>query len=282
MKRVRWLCLAAILVCAGTLLAAATFAGVNPTAISPGSGVGTMVSGACPTFSWGAVPGAESYELVTYQVENELAAGVSPADLKQLWRVTLPGSALSWTPPVDECFAHGGSYAWAIRAVVGGEASSWSEASLFTVEKAPSGEEVRKMMALMRHYLGERGNGAGATASAAGREGLATKKSATSKRHASDSGPAMAERKGVGAKLNSVSRKSSAPLLGTPSLSVDANIALGASSNLFKNGRVLLWNDTSGNAAFGDSALASVSGTATYDTAIGNGALEFATGGSYP
>jgi len=282
MKGLRWLGFAATLASAGALLAVAAFAAEGPRAISPGSGVGTLVAGACPTFSWGAVPDAESYELVTYEVQDGLGARVSPADLRQLWRVTLPGSASSWTPPANECFAHGGSYAWAIRAMVGGKAGAWSEANLFTIEKAPSAAEVRKMMALMRHYLGERGGAAGSGVSAEAREDAAKKDSAVSKSRARHAHPATAGVRVAGEGLGSLSKKPSAPVLGTPSLSVDANVALGASSNIFKNARVLLWNDTSGNAAFGDSALASVSGTATNDTAVGNGALEFATGGSYP
>ncbi|HKI85402.1 MAG TPA: tail fiber domain-containing protein [Thermoanaerobaculia bacterium] len=64
------------------------------------------------------------------------------------------------------------------------------------------------------------------------------------------------------------------PPLGTPSLSVDGNIALGATNNLFKGGKAFMWDDTVGNFALGRSALASVRGYASENTAVGTGALE--------
>jgi hypothetical protein len=72
----------------------------------------------------------------------------------------------------------------------------------------------------------------------------------------------------------------SVPSLGSPSLTVDANVALGAASNLFKAGSVFLWDDTTGNTALGRLALSSATGTAVGNTAIGREALRDTVAGA--
>ncbi|HKI85403.1 MAG TPA: hypothetical protein VKA53_01535, partial [Thermoanaerobaculia bacterium] len=140
--------LVAALMGSGTLSAETT-----PLAVSPGSASGTEIAAACPTFSWSAVSGANGYQIVAYQVAKGTSPSTNPQELKQLWTVTLPGSVHIWTPPVGQCFAHGGRYAWAVRALVGTTPTNWSNANLFSVERAPSAEEVRAAIATLRRYL---------------------------------------------------------------------------------------------------------------------------------
>ena len=46
------------------LAAAAVAAGSQPVAVSPGTPTGALIGDTCPTFSWGGIPEAWSYELV--------------------------------------------------------------------------------------------------------------------------------------------------------------------------------------------------------------------------
>lgn len=52
----------------------ATEADRRPVAVSPGSATDTLIGDACPTFVWGAVPGARADELVVYRVEDDSEA----------------------------------------------------------------------------------------------------------------------------------------------------------------------------------------------------------------
>jgi hypothetical protein len=69
----------------------------------------------------------------------------------------------------------------------------------------------------------------------------------------------------------------SAPVLGSPSISVSANVALGADSNVFKDGVVFLWDDDAANTALGREALGSAVGTTVSNTAVGHQALASTT-----
>jgi hypothetical protein len=73
-----------------------------------------------------------------------------------------------------------------------------------------------------------------------------------------------------------------APSLGAPSLTVGGPLALGAASNIFKDGQVFLWDDEAGNSALGRQALASATGSATGNTAVGWGALQSTIEGAQP
>ncbi|HKI87264.1 MAG TPA: tail fiber domain-containing protein, partial [Thermoanaerobaculia bacterium] len=284
MKSFRWTLLAVTAIACGLALTISVSAGERPEAVSPGNGSGTVIAGACPSFSWGAVAGATSYELVTYQVPEGLSAKASPSDLKELWRVTVPGSARSWTPPANRCFSHGGSYAWAVRAVVDGQPGTWSEANLFTIEKAPSAEEVRGTIAELRRYLVVSRTRRAGTRGAESK--LRTRSSATPRATPTALRARMADggiRRAAGAAeraggLHSLKSASGTPSLGTPSLTIDSSLSLGSSSSVFKNGKVFLWDDTVGNLALGDSALASVSSYASENTAVGQDALRNTAG----
>lgn len=93
------------------VLGSVAWAAKVPVAVSPGSPTGSLTGDACPTFSWGAVAGATSYELAVYGL------GEDPEREEPVIRETLPGSANGWTPSLDRCLEQGGRYAWSVRAL---------------------------------------------------------------------------------------------------------------------------------------------------------------------
>ncbi|HKI85236.1 MAG TPA: tail fiber domain-containing protein, partial [Thermoanaerobaculia bacterium] len=248
------------------LLASTVPAGDRPLPVSPGSGAGTLVTSACPTLSWGSVSGAESYDLVAYRVPARTSLATSPAELTELWRVTLPGTAHSWTPDAGHCFSHGGRFAWAVRAVAGGQAGQWSEANLFSVERAPSAAEVRRMLSALRQYLD--GTARRST------QGESAGQLASGTEHKADG----SRGKNGGPGLRSLSATGYAPSLGAPSLSLSANLELDPASNLFKGTALFLWDDGQGNLALGRQALANNT-AGSNNTALGRAALLFNTEG---
>ncbi len=147
----------------GLLVAAALFGGPQPVAVSPGAPTGALIGDACPAFSWGAVEGAKTYELVVYRVGEE-------GEELPVLRETLPGSASSWTPSLARCLKRGAQYAWSVRAVGRKGPSRWSSPSLFSVASGPSQLELEEAFAVVRRYLAAQG-GAEADVSAAGSGG---------------------------------------------------------------------------------------------------------------
>jgi hypothetical protein len=121
-----------------------------PMAVSPGSTDHVaVVESRCPTFSWGQVTGARSYELVVYRLgEEDEAAG-------PVLSQRISGSALSWTPSLDRCLERSRQYAWSIRAESGKAPGEWSEARLFRIVSGPSLAEVRAALAVLEEF--ERG-----------------------------------------------------------------------------------------------------------------------------
>lgn len=120
-------------------------------AVSPGSAAGSLIGDSCPTFSWGAVPGAKSYELVVYRVEDD------NEEAKPALRQRISGTALGWTPSLDRCLERGAQYAWSVRAVGRKEPSEWSAPSLFEVAAGPSEEEFEAALKVVSQYLEEEG-----------------------------------------------------------------------------------------------------------------------------
>ncbi|MFP3941050.1 MAG: tail fiber domain-containing protein [Thermoanaerobaculia bacterium] len=259
-----------------------------PEPVSPAGAVGER----CPTFSWSGVPGAPGYELVVYRVAEDVAE-------EPLLVARVPGGATAWTPGGD-CLEAGGSYAWTLRVVGeaadGAGAEDWSEPALFRVSAAPSPDELEEALATLRRYLAETrrsppearatgGGGDGRPGEAAERRSLESAAATPSPgappvRNRSRQGAAGGTVEGgvreptadSGGEPRSIGA-ASVPSLGTPSLSLSSNLALGAASNLFKDGAVFLWDDTAGNTALGRDALASATGDATRNTALGREAL---------
>ena len=240
-----------------------------PVAVSPQG----ATTDECPTFSWSLVEGASAYELVLYGVGETGEVGTEP-----LLSTVLPAGVPSWTPSAGNCPPAGGSYAWSVRALDGQEAGVWSEVSLFQVSRKPSATEVETAIETLKRYLETQGEG-----EATGRTGeeetarQALKSVRRSKSRSTDEKIARTE---APLESETVSAAASVPTLGDPSLTVDANIALGADSNFFKEGYVFLWDDITGNLALGENALASASGDATENTALGFDALRNTTYGS--
>lgn len=120
----------------------------QPVAVSPGTASRlTWVEDRCPTFSWGAVPDAEGYELVIYSLATDRES--APAE----WLEKVAGSASSWTPSVERCLDRAGQYAWSIRATGENAASEWSIPNLFAVAPAVSSEEFEEALLVVRRYL---------------------------------------------------------------------------------------------------------------------------------
>jgi hypothetical protein len=247
------------------------------------------VEARCPTFLWAGIPGARGYELAVFRLSED---GAAPA---LVTRASVPGDARGFTPPSSDCLERGQRYAWSVAAAAAAGAElAWSTPFLFEVEAAPSLDELEHAIATIERYRFDGRDGARPRAHGLG-EAIAPSDHAREPAAAdSPAEPVHIRRPHVASDLDEpfasaltsptsgVTRVASAarPLLGTPSLRVSANVALGTASNLFKNNEVFLWDDTTGNTALGRNALASATGTASNNTAVGRNALRFATGGA--
>ena len=137
------------------VLCSAAWGAEGPVAVSPGSATGSVISDACPTFSWGAVAAAKFYELVVYRVEE------GSEEATPVLRQRISGSALSWTPSLDSCLERGGQYAWSVRAEGRKGSSEWSAPSLFEVAVGPSVAEFEEALQVVLQYLEEEATGSG-------------------------------------------------------------------------------------------------------------------------
>lgn len=139
-----------------------------PVAVSPGNGsTVALVESRCPTFGWGEVEGATSYELVVYSLGEE------GGEAREVLRQRFPGSVDGWTPAVDQCLQRGTQYAWSVRARGRQGSSSWSVPRLFEVAVGPSEAEIERAIELVRSYLSldvQRGDEAHATSDSEGSE----------------------------------------------------------------------------------------------------------------
>ena len=133
-----------------------------PVAVSPGDASKLIrVEVRCPTFSWGGLPDAKSYELVVYRLRSE------DDQEAPLIRKNISGSALSWTPSLDRCLERGGRYAWSVRAMGAKEESEWSHSNLFEVASGPSEVEFEAAVEVVQAYLAARDEEAAQAASSA-------------------------------------------------------------------------------------------------------------------
>ena len=99
----------------------------RPVAVSPGEPAKASLSAPCPTFDWGPTEGAIAYELVVYRLGSDLD------EQRPILRREIGGSALGWTPALDQCFESGHRYAWSIRGVLREGLSEWADPMLFEV-----------------------------------------------------------------------------------------------------------------------------------------------------
>ena len=252
---------------------AAALTAETPAPVSP---VGETT--ACPAFSWAEVDDAEGYELVVHAVDQ--------ADLgsEPIVRVSLPAGASSWTLPARACL-DAGRYAWSVREV-GSGAGEWADPVLLSVRSLPTADEVQQALDVLRRYREgtAREGGAGEDPFGATQGVLASSRALEAAPFSDDPAAQNERRPGGKTVAVDIAPTSAGVLAPNPateprSLSVDSNIELGASSNLFKDGKLLLWTDTvSATTAIGEGALASTNADSANDTAVGHKALANSTG----
>ena len=129
----------------------------------------------CPTFSWGMEGGADAYELIAYVLPEDVSQPVELTAETEALFARVAGSATSWTPSAEQCFAPGGGYVWFVRAVqqvVGDqviEASEWSAGRYFEVPAGPTADELARALDVLKRW--EAAGGESATSSAGMRSG---------------------------------------------------------------------------------------------------------------
>ena len=132
----------------GGLVSHAVGAAQRPTTVSPGGRAGTLIESHCPTFSWGPVARAKSYELVIYILDED-----GSTETQVVLRKNIPGGGLSWTPSMDRCLEAGREYAWVVRGRNREGSTDWSRPRLFEVAAGPSEGEFEEALAVVRAYL---------------------------------------------------------------------------------------------------------------------------------
>lgn len=252
----------------GSALVAGAAMADPPTLVSP-AGETT----ACPTFSWAETVEASGYELVIYAVSG--TGDVSPLPVT---KVALPAGASSWTLPADACLAPGGRYAWSLRVVAAENDTEWATPVLLSIRAMPSEDEVKEALDVLQRYregtVDQRSVEEGLAPSRPPEAGLAGLEPQALAESPSNEESTVAD----------IAPTSSGVLAPNPatepqSLSIDSSIALGSASNLFKDGKLLLWTDsTSATTAIGEGALASTNADSANDTAVGYRALANSTG----
>lgn len=111
--------------------------GPAPQPVSPGAATAsTLITEACPTFSWGAIAGAQRYELQLFDAHwnpstdaQEQAATAAP-----LHRIAIDAPASAWTPAGEQCLQDGAAYVWFVRAETAEGFSPWSPGAGFQID----------------------------------------------------------------------------------------------------------------------------------------------------
>ena len=105
--------------------------------VSPGdSQAGALIGDPCPSFSWGAVTGAQRYELAIFDAQWDDSPGYAEQARQgiALRRIEIDAPALSWTPAGSECLDEGGSYLWFVRAATAEGEEPWSAPRYFAID----------------------------------------------------------------------------------------------------------------------------------------------------
>lgn len=116
--------------------AAPSTSAATPKPVSPGAVTSsTPIAESCPTFSWGAIPGARRYELALYDAHwnpstdaKEQAAAAEP-----LQQIAIDAPATAWTPAGEQCLQDGAAYVWFVRAETAKGFSPWSPGAGFEI-----------------------------------------------------------------------------------------------------------------------------------------------------
>lgn len=144
-----------MVVCLCLAAGSATAAVDRPETVSPGARRTVETAPAlCPTFSWGGVEGAGSYEIVVYEISAGQQA-LGPPEQKPTLATAVTGSASSWTPPADRCLDPGATYVWFVRGLDReGAVSEWSEGGMFrTQPTVPSAQLEETIARLVRRHV---------------------------------------------------------------------------------------------------------------------------------
>ena len=110
---------------------------ITATPVSPGTReVGALIGDPCPSFSWGAVAGAQRYELAIFdaQWQDSPAYAEQQRQGAQLRQIEIAAPALSWTPAGSDCLEEGGTYLWFVRAQSADGDGQWSEPRYFEID----------------------------------------------------------------------------------------------------------------------------------------------------
>ena len=141
---------------------------VSPGALDRLAGVESR----CPTFSWGEDDSAAVYDLVAYLLPENTAQEVEFTAETEVLNTSVVGSATSWTPSAEQCFAPGGRYVWFVRSVTAIvddqviEAGEWSAGRYFEVPAGPTPDELARALDVLKRW--EATNGGGSLALFAG------------------------------------------------------------------------------------------------------------------
>ena len=105
--------------------------------VSPGTQeAGALIGDPCPSFSWGAVDGAQRYELAIFdaQWQDSPAYDDQRSQGLALRQIEISAPALSWTPAGSDCLDEGGSYLWFVRAQTADGDGLWSAPRYFEID----------------------------------------------------------------------------------------------------------------------------------------------------
>jgi len=187
-------------ICLIVLTVPATAIEPGPQGVSPGAPDRfTLVTGACPTFSWEETSGSAHYELVVHRYDDAARAS-SNGELSPETEVlftSVSGRATSWTPEVSDCFKPGVAYVWFVRAVTDTEVDDggeWSEPRFFEIDAAPSADELERAVEVIRRWEATTGDGSQTLSTA--RAPVAAARATTASGTGSGSGSIHAEGSG--------------------------------------------------------------------------------------
>lgn len=111
--------------------------GAVPQPVSPGSGeIGALIAEPCPTFSWGAVDGAQRYELSLYDAQWNPSTNAQEqrASAEPVRKIAIDAPATSWTATGAQCLDDGASYVWFVRAETAEGLGPWSQGARLEVD----------------------------------------------------------------------------------------------------------------------------------------------------
>jgi len=136
--------------------------------VSPGGGT-ELTAQSCPTFSWSASMGAQSYRVEVYEqvtsdiMDRDTMRGIGNPVVKK----EIPAPALSWTPSSGECLSRGMRYVWYVEGVDAEGEGQWSEGQGFQVEAAAlSADQKEAVQDVVKGYLSGENSGGETTSGA--------------------------------------------------------------------------------------------------------------------